>query len=106
MTPVSMFFGDCEHKFALNAPQITELQIKCDGTIGTICHRVFHKHFSQSDIAETIRLALIGGGEHPKRAADLVALYVTDRPFTETLPIADAVLQSLWFGEPHEKASK
>lgn len=106
MTPVSIYFGDGVRKFALHAPQITELERSCGATIGMICNRVFHRQFSQSDIAETIRLGLIATGEHPKRAADLVALYVTGRPFTETLPIADAILQSLWFGEPHEKASK
>ncbi|MBN8977869.1 MAG: gene transfer agent family protein [Rhizobiales bacterium] len=106
MTPVTLFFGDGDHDFALNLAEIKELQIQCNATIGTICNRVFVKHFSQSDIAETIRLALIGAGEHPKRAADLVALYVTGRPFTETYPIANTILETVWFGEPHEKASK
>lgn len=107
MKPVELFFGDGDYKFALNPAEIKELQIQCNATIGTICNRVFVKHFSQSDIAETIRLALIGAGEHPKRASELIGLYVTGRPFTETLPIADAILQSLWFGtDPHEKAAK
>lgn len=106
MTPVEIFFGDGDHKFALNAAQIKELQIQCNATIGTICSRVFTRQFSQSDIAETIRLALCGAGEHPKRAADLVALYVTDRPLIETYPIVAAILDGLWFGEPHEKATK
>jgi len=106
MQPVSMFFGDGDHKFALNAPQITELERSCNAPIGTIFARVSAKHFTASDLSEVIRLSLIGAGEHPKRAAELIAAYVTDRPFSETYPIASAILDGLWFGEPHEKASK
>ncbi|MGN6311739.1 MAG: gene transfer agent family protein [Xanthobacteraceae bacterium] len=106
MTPVKLFFGDSEREFALNAPQITELERSCGATIGTICARVFAKHFSATDISETIRLGLIATGEHPKRAAELIGLYVTGRPFSETLPIATTILESVWFGEPHEKATK
>lgn len=106
MIPVKLFFGDSERDFALNAPQITELERSCNAPIGVICNRVFHRQFSQSDIAETIRLGLIATGEHPKRASELIGLYVTGRPFSETLPIASAILDGLYFGEPHEKASK
>lgn len=106
MTPVKLFFGEAGREFALHASQITELERSCNAPIGTICNRVFHRQFSQTDISETIRLGMIATGEHPKRAAELVALYVTGRPFTETYPIASAILDGLWFGEPHEKATK
>lgn len=106
MTPITLFFGDGDHEFALNAPQITELERSCNAPIGTISARVFAKHFSASDLSEVIRLGLIAGGENPKRAAELIALYVTDRPFTETYPIANTILETVWFGEPHEKATK
>lgn len=105
MTPVKLFFGDSDHSFALNQPQIAELENKC-GPIAAICGRVFNRQFSQSDISETIRLALIGANENPKRAAELIAAYVTDRPIYEVHPIAVAILEAVAFGEPHDKAAK
>jgi hypothetical protein len=107
MKPYVTFFGDGEHSFALNKPQVSELERSCNATIGTICNRVFVKHFAASDLSEVIRLALIGAGENPKRAAEFVATYVTDRPFSETYPIANAILESVWFGtDPHEGKEK
>ncbi|ABE63281.1 conserved hypothetical protein [Nitrobacter hamburgensis X14] len=98
------FFGDAEYTFRLTPALIVELEQKC-GPIGLICHRVFNRQFAQSDISETIRLGLIGGGTDPKRAASLIAAYVADRPFAETWPIAAKTLERAWFGAPtHEEA--
>ncbi|WP_375763073.1 gene transfer agent family protein [Bradyrhizobium sp. Pha-3] len=101
MTPYSTFFGDAEHTFQLTPALITELEAKC-GPIGALFHRVNYKQFSQSDLSETIRLALIGGGTAPKRAAELIAAYVADRPIAETLPLAVKILERVWFGAPNE----
>jgi hypothetical protein len=94
------FFGDGDYTFRLTPALILELEQKC-GAIGAICHRMFSRQFSQADVSETIRLALIGDGITPKRAAELVATYVAGRPFAETYPIAAKTLERLWFGEPH-----
>jgi hypothetical protein len=95
------FFGDAEYTSRLTPALILELEQKC-GAVGAICHRVFNRQFSQADVSETIRLALIGGGTTPKRAAELIAAYVTDRPLAETYPLAAKVLERRWFGAPHE----
>ena len=105
MKPIVRFFGDGDHAFALNQPQITELEHKC-GPIADICGRAFHRQFSTTDLSEVIRLSLVGAGENPKRAAELVALYVTNRPFSETFPIVLTILETVWFGEPHEVSAK
>jgi hypothetical protein len=92
------FLGDREYSFTLTAPLVLELE-RCTNTgIGALCERVFKRQFSQSDLSETIRLALIGGGETPKRAAELIASYVTDRPITEFYPIARDILLARWLG--------
>jgi hypothetical protein len=96
------YFGDAEYKFRITPPLVLELEAKCGAGIGAICHRVFHRQFAQSDITETIRLALIGGGTAPKRAAELIASYAADRPLSETYPLAAKILEKLWFGNPHE----
>ena len=59
MTPLQTFFGDAEHSFRLTPALIVGLEKTC-GPLGLICQRVFNRQFAQSDITETIRLALIG----------------------------------------------
>lgn len=95
------FFGDAEYTFRLTPALIVELETKC-GPLGMICQRVFNRQFGQADIAETIRLGLIGGGTASKRAAELIAAYVADRPLAETWPLASKILERRWFGAPHE----
>jgi len=104
-TSHTSFFGDAEHTFRITPALVLELETKCAAGVGAICHRVFHRHFTQADITETIRLALIGGGLPPKRAAELVAAYVANRPLSETYPLAAKILERLWFGNPHETAN-
>jgi hypothetical protein len=102
VTPHRAFFGDAEYDFRLTPSLVIELEHKTGAGIGALCTRVFNKHFAQADIHETIRLALIGGGVAPERAAKLIASYAVDRPFSETYPLAVAILDAVWFGQPHE----
>jgi hypothetical protein len=99
---LAAFFGDAEHTFRITPALVVELESKCGAGIGAICHRVFRRQFAQADIAETIRLALIGGGTAPKRAAELIAAYVADRPLSETYQLAAKILERVWFGAPHK----
>ena len=93
------FFGDGERDFRLPPKMIIELERKTGAGIGGLCQRMFRREFGINEITETIRLALIGGGEKPERAAELVAAYVNDRPLAETYPLAVAILETLWFGK-------
>ena len=102
MKPLTAFFGDGEHLFVLTAPLVVELEGKAGAGIGVIASRVFAKHMSQMDLQETIRLAAIGGGMAPKRAAEMVAAYVADQPLIASWPLASKILEHLWFGEPHQ----
>lgn len=93
------FFGDAEYDFRLTLPTLTELE-RCTGLgIAAICTRIFNREFAHADLTETVRLALIGGGTAPKRAAELVAAYATDRPLSEIYPLAFAIAEATWFGE-------
>jgi hypothetical protein len=103
-TAYTAFFGDAERTFSLTAPMIRELERKTGAGIGAFCQRLFARQFSHDDLGETIRLALIGGGETPERAAELVAAYVDGRPYAETLPLAVEILRALWFGTPPKPA--
>ncbi|MGW1423185.1 gene transfer agent family protein [Bradyrhizobium manausense] len=98
------FLGDQEYSFDLTPPLVRELEAKC-GPIGGLCNRVFARNFAQADITETIRLALIGAGTAPKRAAELIAAYVEGRPLIETYELAAKILERTLFGNPHEKGN-
>lgn len=105
MTAYTTFFGDQEHTFKLTPEQIRELENK-RGAFGALCNRMFSRNFAQEDIAETIRLALVGGGVAPKRAAELIAAYVDGRPLIETYELAATILERTLFGNPSKGNDK
>lgn len=96
------FFGDTEHGFRLTFPLLKELEKSTGLPSLALFTRIFNRDSSAFDLTETIRLALIGGGTHPARAAELVAAYATDRPFAEIYPLAFDIAQATWFGTEKE----
>jgi hypothetical protein len=92
------FFGDAVCKFRLTPELILELERKTGAGIGALCNRLFNREFGLTDVVETIRLGLIGGGQTPERSAELVAAYAQQRPLAETYPLAVEILHVLWFG--------
>ncbi len=92
-------FGDDEYDFRLTLPTLLELERSTGLGIATICQRIFQREFAHADLTETIRLALIGGGTVPKRAAELTATYATGRPLAEIYPLAFAIAEATWFGK-------
>lgn len=92
------FFGDAEYDFRLTQPTLKELERSTGLGIGVICHRIFNHQFAHADLTEIIRLALIGGGTAPKRAAELIAAYAADRPLAEIYPLAVSIAEATWFG--------
>ncbi|WP_439374934.1 gene transfer agent family protein [Bradyrhizobium sp. DASA03120] len=99
---LTAFFGDQDHEFQLTPALIRELETKCGSGIGAIANRVFSRNFAQTDLSETIRLALIGGGITPKRAAELIAAYADGRPLVEAYELAARILERALFGNPNE----
>lgn len=99
------FFGDTERDFRLTPALILELETKTGAGIGTLCRRLFAGEFSHSDVLDTIRLALIGAGETPERAAQLIAAYAADRPLSEVFPLSVAILECLWWGKAQDDQS-
>ncbi|MCC6736526.1 MAG: gene transfer agent family protein [Bauldia sp.] len=98
------FFGDAERTFRITPELIAELETKTGAGIGSLCRRLFAGEFRHADIAETIRLGLVGGGEQPARAASLVAAYAS-KPLAETYALAVAILEALWFGPKPKDAT-
>ncbi len=94
------FFGDRERSFTLPTDLIIELERKTGAGIGMLCKRVFAGQFTLGYLFETIRLGLIGGGTTPADAAALVNTYAMGRPLAEIFPLAVAILERAYFGEP------
>lgn len=105
LIPHTAFFGDAEYPFRLTPALVIELEHKTGAGIGALCGRIFNRQFAQADIHETIRLSLIGGGLKPERAAALIASYAVDRPLSETYPVAVAILENVWFGQPNHEVA-
>lgn len=92
------FFGDGEHDFALTFPLMQELERTTGTSIAALFTRVMAKQFFAADLAETIRLGLIGGGATPAQAKHLTTVYGEQRPLAEMIPIALAILSAAYFG--------
>ena len=58
-------WGDGTYLFRLTVPGMVELEGVCDAPMAVIFRRVHAGEYSVSDIRETLRLGLIGGGLDP-----------------------------------------
>ncbi|MEO7156704.1 MAG: gene transfer agent family protein [Vicinamibacterales bacterium] len=105
---IRKFFGDGERDFALPMTMIHELERKRDAAFGTLLSRVRTGQFHFDDLAETIRLALIGGGTPAQEAAALVEAYVAaeGNALIEAQILATDILLDRYAGkEPAEQDS-
>lgn len=93
------FFGDGEKTFAFPTRElIEELERKTGFGIGALFRRFRATEYSLSDVLQTIRLGLIGGGIAPVEADQLVTVYGVGRPLAEIFAVADGVITELFFG--------
>jgi hypothetical protein len=99
-TTLTVFFGDKERDFRLTPRLILELERVTSVGIGGLCRRLFAGDFKFHDVAETIRGALIGGGETPERANELVETYVAGQPLAPSYALAVSILEVTWNGTP------
>ncbi|RXF69229.1 gene transfer agent family protein [Hansschlegelia zhihuaiae] len=105
MSPHVQFFGDAEHTFALTPTLLVEFErLVGAGAWGT-ARRMFAGDATVTEVRETIRLGLIGGGEAPKRAHELVETYVGATPFAELYALASDVMTAAMLGTPDEAAN-
>lgn len=90
------FFGDREREFSLTPHLIPELERLTGKGIGAIVEGVRRASFSE--LVNTVRLGLIGGGTHPKEADALLQAYVNAHPLGEVHLLALDILNDLWTG--------
>jgi Phage tail tube protein, GTA-gp10 len=104
---VELTWGDGEHKFNIAKLKcILELEDKCGVGVAEIYQRISTSKWKYNDIRETLRLGLIGAGMTPDKALRLINRYCDDRPWTESLLAAQAVLIAALVGVPGDDLEK
>src|SRR5262245_43932089 len=104
---VELTWGDGEHKFNIAKLKcILELEEKCEVGVAEIYQRISTGKWRFNDIRETLRLGLIGAGMRPDQALRLINRYCDDRPWTESLLTAQAVLIAAMVGVPGDDLEK
>ncbi|WP_020085699.1 gene transfer agent family protein [Hyphomicrobium zavarzinii] len=91
-------FADSEYRFRLNIVGLEELEEKCGVGMGAIYMRLHSPNYTLSDVRETIRLGLVGGGLRPERALTLVKRYVDERPIDESWLLARTIIGATMHG--------
>lgn len=92
-------WGDGEHAFRLTVGNVRELQEKTGAGPQELLRRITSGRWRIDDLRETLRIALIGGGTKPVEALTLVQRYVDERPFSEAILPAHAILAWAIYGE-------
>lgn len=99
-----VMFGDGEYDFRLAWGQIVELQESVNAGPQFILNRLHTGDWRVEDIAEIIRLGLLGADKDmkPSTASTLVKRYVMERPPLENHMLAIAILTAGLVGSPEE----
>lgn len=109
---ITLAWPDGERLYALKLKQIEEIQRQCGAGLGAIAKRLFNRDFYFADIYELIRLGMIGGGEAPARAKELVDTYVDGQPMADPravlspLVVAELIMKAAYFGVEDEASDE
>src|SRR5262245_43733996 len=104
---IKLVWGDAEHTFNIaKLKLVLELEDLCKAGIAEIYQRISSGKWKFEDMRETLRLGLIGGGMRPDKALRTINRYCDDRPFTESLLTAQAVLIAAMVGVPGDDLGK
>ena len=98
---IRKFFGDGERDFALPSNMILELERTTGTGLGDLFRKATAGTYRFAEIAETIRLGMIGGGAPAHEADALVRTYVATEgnPFVEAHMLALDILTHFYVGE-------
>lgn len=95
---VELTWAGGEHRFLITIELLRALQEKCDAGPAWVATRLAGGKWLVDDVIQPIRLGLEGGGLDKEVARRLVKKHVEDRPLTESVLTAQAVLMSALYG--------
>lgn len=112
---ITLSWGDGEYKFRMAYGELRKLQESCDVGPPLMVRRLLPYHPETNPlgdnwrveyIRETIRIALIGGGQTQADALALVQKFVDQRPLLENRELAFGLIQMGLAGAPDEPLGK
>ena len=104
---ITLTWGDGEHKFNIAKLKcVLELEEKCGCGIAEVFTRIRNSTWKFNDLRETLRLGLIGGGKPPDEALRIVQRYCDDRPWSESVLPAQAIIFAAMIGIPGDDLEK
>jgi hypothetical protein len=106
MRGIDLTWAGGEHNFALPIGLLRALQQRCDAGPQWVLMRLQNKQWHVDDVVSTIRLGLEGGGLAKTEAARLTREFVEDRPLTESVLTAYAILAFALYGGGDEADKK
>ena len=84
-------WGDAEYTFRLGLGELEELEAKFDKSIFVLVNLFRTRTAKSTEILETLRIGLIGGGMSAPNALALKRRYGDERPLEESRDVAYAV---------------
>lgn len=104
---VKALFADGEHTFTLGMKAFSEWEEKHDKSfMATFYQMVRQGVFYKPEVADIIRLALIGGGMNPLDALARTRAYVEERPVAESMELVVTIAEAAIYGTPEYQASE
>lgn len=104
---VTLDWADGRYTFRLPAEALEELQELTGYGPAWINARLVSGQWFRKEVSEPIRLGLIHGEQmKPAEARRLVKHYVDERPLSENVPVAVAIMGAVLVGVPDESIKK
>lgn len=88
-----------EHAFELRIDHLRAIQDKCDAGPAFVLQRLSSGQWYVDDVVQPIRLGLVGGGMAMEDARKLVRRHVEDRPLSQSVLTAQAILMLALYGD-------
>ncbi|MGY6251759.1 gene transfer agent family protein [Bosea thiooxidans] len=104
---IELDFADGTYGFRLAIGELEELQEKTGIGPYALLRRLLANDWLTTDVRETIRLGLIGGGVEPIAAKKLVERYIDQRSsWVTNAMLAQAIVSAALVGAPEEMPGK
>lgn len=103
---ITLDWADGTHTFALKWGEFAKLQEATDCGPQFLLGKLYDGTWRVEHLSHVIRCGLIGGGQEPAKALQLVRSYVEDRPPMESVKLAQAILAAGLVGAPEEEVGK
>ncbi len=103
MRGIDLTWRGGEHTFALTIDLLRALQERCDAGPAFVLSRLRASQWLIDDVIQPIRLGLEGGGLSKEESRQLTKRFVEDRPLTESVLTAAAILMHALYGGEEEQ---